>query len=160
MERSSGIFEAKSEEFHLKEYECLRKEIELLTQDSRTLERYAIVAVGVTWGWLFSRRAPSVPEWAYCVPCMFAILGAIRAYGINQTFGILGDYISTVENAFYRDGGPVGWEHFEIGMKTLPESKGAVIFWATLNVITLVIAVLGFCKVFEQGRDPVGFLYL
>jgi len=81
------IFSQRSEDFHLSEYACLRKEIELVLKDYRALERNAVVAIGISWGWLYDKKAPA---WVFCIPCLFAILGSIRAYGIAQTFGVLG----------------------------------------------------------------------
>lgn len=49
MTSPTSTFEGKSDAFFLGEYACLRKEIELLLDDYRSLERYAVVAIGVTW---------------------------------------------------------------------------------------------------------------
>ena len=138
-----GLFEEKSAEFFLKEYECLRKELELLIQESRALERYVLVAVGVVWSWLYHEHEP----WGtFLVVCLFPILGAIRAYGINKTFGEFGTYIESIEIAFKRKEGPLGWEH--ANREGTPDSKGAVIFWALLNASTLLVAILRLCHVF------------
>jgi hypothetical protein len=146
MKQTAGIFTAKSEEFHLREYECLRREIEQLSQTSRALERNVIVAVGITWGWLYSRPSP-VPPWTYLIPCLFSILGTIRAYGIEQTFGQLGGYIEKIEDAFRKADGPEGWEHFN--KEGTFDSKGQALFWIILNASSLAIAVLRFCNILK-----------
>jgi hypothetical protein len=72
--RTVGEYSSDSKEFHLKEFECIRKEIEILITERFSLERNVVVAVGVSWGWLFHERT-NVPSWAWLIPCMFAALG-------------------------------------------------------------------------------------
>src|ERR1035441_5893392 len=109
MNHIPSIFSEKSEEFHLKEYGCLRREIEIAQKDARSLEKYMAVAVGAIWTWLYSINGDS---WMWCIPCLLATLGAIRAFGVNRTFGVFHAYISNLERAFSKSGGPGGWEHF------------------------------------------------
>jgi hypothetical protein len=139
MAPSPGIFASKSPEFHLSEYACLRKEVELMLEDYHALERNVVIAVGITWGWLYDKCA--LP-WMFCIPCLFAILGAIRAKGISGAFGKLRGYLIEIEIAFWSTDGPEGWEHFH---KDTGFSKGAVPFWSILILATLVVAVLRIC---------------
>jgi hypothetical protein len=132
--REKGLYSENGKEFCLKEYEALRKEVEWLLQDYRTLERYAIVAVGVSWAWLFHEQK-TVPVWAWWFPVLFAVLGGVRAYGILKAFKALGKYLKTVEDFFYKEGGPSGWEHRE--KKGSSTSLAAGTFWAILIAATL-----------------------
>ena len=70
-------------EFLLKEYESLRKEIEWMLTDIRALERNVLVAVGVTWAWLFTHK--DLPSWvwfliAFCAAVSMAVRSEWRAY--------------------------------------------------------------------------------
>jgi hypothetical protein len=131
-------FKDNAKEFYLKEYECLRKEVEWLLKDYRDLERNAVIAVGVTWAWLFDHNM-KMPWWAWCFPCLFALLGGLRGMGILRAFGNFKGYISRVEDAFSKPSDPGGWEHF-------PRPKGstsrfAATFWILLIGSTGVVAV-------------------
>jgi len=41
-------------DFHLKEFECLRKEIDFSINEFHSVQRYAILATGAVWAWLFT----------------------------------------------------------------------------------------------------------
>jgi len=126
----------KAAEFYLKEYECLRREIEWLLKDYRDLERNVVIAVGLTWAWLFEKGPP---KGAWFIPCLFAVLGAVRATGIIKSFGKYHKYISRIEDAFTRPADPGGWEH------STPHgsggSKGAYLFWLILILVTVGVAI-------------------
>jgi hypothetical protein len=149
MTKPVGDFHAQSGEFLLKQYECLRKEIEILIQESRALERNAIIAVGVTWAWLYSRGKP-VHAWTYFIPILFSAIGALRAYGIEKAFGQMGSFISKLEYVFLDNrASALGWESIEDDGSIKPktgtsDSRGAFLFWCLLNLSTIIIAVLAF----------------
>ncbi len=125
----------KAADFYLKEYECLRKEIEWLLKDYRDLERNVVIAVGLTWAWLFEKGPPKA---AWFIPFLFAVLGAVRATGILKSFRNYHEYITRIEEAFSRPGDPGGWEHspWRGGV-----SKGAYLFWLILILVTLSVAI-------------------
>jgi hypothetical protein len=139
-ELTAGILSARSEEFYLKEFESLRHEIEMVEQDQRSLERNAVVAVAIAWGWLWStNRTP--PEWAYVVPCLLSALCWLRAKGVSQVYGVFTSYLVVVEDSFWKTGAPKGWHHHI--MKTGTSfAKGANLFWILLNAATFAVAIL------------------
>src|ERR1700722_16814144 len=124
---TSGIFSEKSDAFYLSEYACLRKEIELLLEDYRTLERNVVFAVGISWAWLIGKNAPVF--WIFIIPFVFAVLGTVRATGIHTSFRKLRNYIQTLESAFIKSGGPTGWEHYPDRARSM---MGAATFWGIL----------------------------
>ena len=139
-----GTFSTKCEDFHLIEYECLRREMEIVLQDSRALERNVVLAIGATWAWLYTKQGA---PWTFLIPCMFATLGAIRAYGINDTYTTFGTYFSEIEEAFRKTNGPKGWEHFLEDFKKdrgTDYSRGELLFWGLLIGSTIGVAVLMF----------------
>jgi len=134
---SAGKHAADSKDFYLKEYECLRKEIEWMLKDYRSLERNVVIAVGVTWGWLFEHNK-ALPRWAWLIPCLFAALGSIRAAGIMKAFGNFRTYIVKIEDAFSSHGDPGGWNRFH--PKNIGTSRMAGVFWAVLILATVLVA--------------------
>jgi hypothetical protein len=136
MAEKTGKYAGDAKEFYLKEYECLRREIEWLLQDYRTLERNVVLAIGVTWAWLFTHTTH--PRLAWWIPVLFAVLGAIRAYGIHQGFAKLGNYIKLLEENFSGLGDPEGWQHKIPGK--FGTSKGAATIWFLLVVTSLGLA--------------------
>lgn len=90
----NGTYASDSKEFHLKEYECLRKEFEWLLEASRSLERNVVIAVGVTWGWLLDKPSTlQLPKWVWFTPCLFAGLGSLRYSGLTKRFNMLHGYL-------------------------------------------------------------------
>lgn len=144
---STASLKGSAKDFYLKEYECLRKEVEWLLKDYRALERNVVIAVGVTLGWLFDKRS-DIPAWAWFLPFLFAALGAIRGTGIMQAFGNFKKYFLAIENAFSRPGDPAGWEHFP--RQEGSTSRVAVVFWALLLLVTAVIGGYQYCVSFRS----------
>lgn len=135
MDEADGRFADNAKEFYLKEYEAQRTQMGWLLQDYRSLERNAVVAVGVTWGWLFKQDYVP-PKWAWFAPCLFAVLGSLRALGISKTASTLTDYIKRLEDAFsHAAGDPGGWEHFS-GGEGRGQVKAAYLFWIVLILAT------------------------
>jgi hypothetical protein len=132
---------AHNAEFHIKEFECLRKEIQLVLKEAHAVERYVFVAIGVSWGWLWENK---VVWWGFLVPVLFAFLGAVRSYGIQKSFDTYHKYIFDLEKCFSDTVMPMGWEHFlERGPKRAAGySAGAFVFWMILILATLVMVVL------------------
>src|SRR4051812_9471648 len=99
MAEMDGQFADSAKDFYLREYESQHKMLGVLLEDYRSLERNVVIAVGVTWGWLFKQQ-PHPPVWAWFTPCLFAILGALRALGIAKSANALVEYIKRLEDAF------------------------------------------------------------
>jgi hypothetical protein len=143
MERQPGKHAENAKEFYLKEYECLRKEVELLLEDHRTLERNVVIAVGATWGWLFNdHHNNQVTQWGWFIPCLFALLGIVRVIGNAKFFLVTNAYIEKIEDAFFSTGDPGGWDHFSFGKTWIRQST--IAFWSILLISTFVVAVYEF----------------
>jgi hypothetical protein len=125
-------------DFYLKEYECLRREIEWLLVEGRSLERNVVIAIGVTWAWLLDKSSTlHVPKWSWFAPCLFSGLGILRAYGYTKEFRALHDYLKSIESAFSAKSDPAGWEHFAPRGWT---SKSTLLFWLVLLLATTGVA--------------------
>jgi hypothetical protein len=138
-----------AKDFYLKEYESLRAEILWLLQDCRALERNAVVAIGVTWAWLFEKK-DVLPGWAWLIPCLFAILGGIRMAGIMQSFSGYREYMTRIEKTFSGEHDRGGWD---TSRKKIHTSNVTLVFWILLILATLVVA-------FVEGRSqPTSFYF-
>jgi hypothetical protein len=91
--------------FQLEEYRSLRKEIEMYITESRTQERYAVIAVAAIWTWLIVNKQTSSALWI--LPVLATALIAFREFAIRRHFQDIKDYIKTLEGAF----DVKGWEH-------------------------------------------------
>jgi hypothetical protein len=126
-------FSEKASEFHLEEFKGLRKEVELLLEDYLSLERNVVIAIGASWAFLYHER---LPAWTFLIPCLFAVLGAVRAKGIMDAFGVLSGYLKKIEIAYRREGVLRGWEHDHQGTGF---AKGAFWFWLILIAATVLV---------------------
>jgi len=138
--RLAGLFQSRSADFYLKEYECLRKEIDSLSSEYQSLEKNAAVAVGVTLAWLFHERS-SIPGWTWFVPFLFAVLGASRSRGLSRTFELLNSYMILIEHSFTEPNGPDGWAHHSNREQLQPE--GIISFWRVLFYATFALGIYG-----------------
>ena len=143
-----------SSDFHLEEYRALRKEIEWLLQDYRSLERNIAVVCGGLLAWLFAHQQ-NCEKWtpqdlAWIIPFLFAGLGSVRAWGIFKAFNVYHEYIVKIEAAFLTGMDLGGWEHFlnrqtakdKDQRYTIGAAKFAYMFWGTLDVVTFLVASL------------------
>ena len=127
-----------SDEFHLREYECLRKEIELLLGEYFALERNTLFVVGITIAWLF-HEGRGVPPWSWFIPLLFTVFGFLRFRCLNASFEVLHSYIQRIEIYFSIEGCPGGWEHFSRSQYWT--SEGLLSFWSSLIFVTAVIGI-------------------
>ena len=141
MAKEDGQFADNAKDFYLTEFEAHRTQLGWLLQDYRALERNAVIAVGVTWGWLFKQTSPAVPKWAWFVPFLFAVLGSLRALGIAKASDALVKYMKRLEDAFSHANDPGGWENFSQGSGRA-QVKAAYVFWIILVLVTLVVGVI------------------
>jgi len=117
---------SEAQSFRLEEYRSLRKEVEIYLTESRSQERYTLIAIGVIVGWLLLNHVGSV--WLWSVPFALTIATTGRMIGIMIHFINLKTYIRSTERAF----GVFGWES-----RDRPWSMGAV--YVVFNVILLVL---------------------
>lgn len=134
------------EEFHLKEYECLRRGVDSLQKDTRSLERNVVIAVGITWGYLYEK---GTDWWTYLFPVIFGVLGGIRAHGFHKALNRFHTYLKEIETAFDPVGRPQGWEHFRAANKNNTDQlEGGVVFWICLTIATVSVLLMKCFKAF------------
>jgi hypothetical protein len=117
--------------YRLEEYKALRKEIELYLTESRSQERYTLIAVWVVWAWLITNKQPSGLLWS--VPIILTLATSVRMIAMWKHFGIMGRYIRTLEDEFSVN----GWEHLK-----KPWTLGLA--FVVLNIVLLALAVAAF----------------
>jgi hypothetical protein len=134
------------EEFHLKEYECLRRGVDSLQKDTRSLERNVVIAVGITWGYLYDKHTD---WWTYLFPVIFGGLGWVRSRGFHKALDKFHTYLKEIETAFGPTDKPQGWEHFRDGYgDSTDQLEGGVMFWICLESATFGVLLMRFFKVF------------
>jgi hypothetical protein len=120
-----------NKDFRLEEYRSLRKEIELYLAESRSQERYTLIAVGVIWGWLITNHLTNPLLWA--APVVLTLATSVRMAAIMKHFGNTRDYIKTTEASF----GVRGWDHQE-------KSWTLGLAFIVLNIALLMLAIVAF----------------
>jgi hypothetical protein len=131
-------------DFLLAEVEQVRKTYEEFIEETRRLERYAILVAGTTWGWCASHvdsYAFSLFIWFPAVACG---LFGLRAFGIHTQSLAARRYIAKIESVFVLSG-HTGWAKFQIAQsKGLPAvvALTAYIFWIILTLVTIGIPLI------------------
>lgn len=114
--------------FQLEEYKALRKEIDQHMTESRTEERYAVIASGITWGWLILNHETNWLLWA--VPVLLTTAIKFRTDAMSNHIIEIGTYIKRLELAFQAK----GWEH-ETKQRKVTKINGLI----TLGLLILAV---------------------
>ena len=167
-----------SVEFHLKEYECLKKEIDSAVQETRTLERYALVATAGVWTWLLATSG-GARDLIWWIPSLLVFFAGLRSVALYRAVQRIGDYIRDQLEACICDATPCGWEHYinpppvqngtgspqttaaeEKPPASVPRPTArrsilfstAMVFWVVLFLVTILVPVLVNCGLLEVPK--------
>jgi hypothetical protein len=135
---------AENREFLLNELDQVRKDYEGFIEETRRLERYAIVIIGVTWSWCASNADSFAFHLLIWFPAAACALFGIRAGAIHVQARAARRYIANVERALEL---PIqlGW-----GNDQMKQSRGipalvaitAYLFWFVVSVGTVAIPLI------------------
>jgi hypothetical protein len=146
-------------DFHLKEYESLKKEVADQIEHSRKLEIYVLGGLAAFYAWFSSAR--QVPNTVLWIPVVLSALGAFRSWAVGRRVGEIAFYLRRMEYAFaWNDSHLFGWETHRVspgqrGVQPADEKKEpwfgpftttAAVFWGAL-VLGSLVAVRLFWKV-------------
>jgi hypothetical protein len=129
-------------DFHLIQYDALRKEIESCVHEIRTLERYTLIGTGFVWAWLASNQQLNVPSIFWWIPLLFSLLGWLRTLALATSVRRLAEYIRTVEESYLCNENVIGWETYKWS-RVRPSIKLSVYtFWILLSAISIVVPLI------------------
>jgi hypothetical protein len=125
--------------FQLEEYKALRKEVEIYEQESRSQERYTLIAVGLTWYWLLTNHLTIGLLWF--VPILLTAATTARMVAMMRHFKNLGSYLAKLEDVFIGAQGksekdPRGWEH-------MPKRKSLGLAYGIIDGALLLLTIIG-----------------
>jgi hypothetical protein len=126
-------------DFLLKEVEQVRKAYGEFIDQTRDLERYAILVTGTTWAWCASHADSYAFSLFVWFPALACGLFGLRAFGIHLRLMAARRYIAAIETVFLQSG-PPGWARTQLaqdGGKPGVVAVTAYVFWAVLTVVTL-----------------------
>ena len=85
--KKSYSTDPKAIDFHLAEFNGLRREIEMTLEDEQRRERHTVLSMAAVWTWLATTKdLPPGFVWAWLIPFMIAIFGAMRVATIWARF--------------------------------------------------------------------------
>lgn len=119
-----------------KEYEALRRELELYIPASEALQRNCVIAVALTYAWLITQSAEIsgvTKTIGYAIPIAIAVLGAIKSYAMEKHAGMVGGYLLTVETTLNRP----GWESYFKSQKRGFQGWALTAFWTVFFLTTI-----------------------
>lgn len=128
-------------DFHLKEWEALRKEIETQIEHTRKLELATVAGLGAFYAWFWSVGEDNPARFLLLVPSLLVLLAGLRAWGTLVRIEEIAVYLRTIEYAFSLERiDMIGWERTR--KQRFPDSSpfkmSAGLFW----VASLVVSVL------------------
>lgn len=138
------------QDFFMKEIEYLRNGIDDAIKETRSIERYSLLATGVIWSWCATAQGNAGLKIIVWIPCVITLLLGIRSLGISKEISTIDRYLERVEGMVGLPGG-FGWERNQAEKRSPFEVKTAYLFWSVLQVGTIVIALLYFFGVLKIG---------
>jgi hypothetical protein len=129
-------------DFHLIQYDALRKEIESCVQEIRTLERYALLGTGIVWSWLAANPQLNIPYLFWYIPLLFSLLGWFRTTALAVSVRRLSQYIREVEEPYFCNEPGMGWETYRFA-RVQPSIKLSVYtFWIILSLVGVIVPIV------------------
>jgi hypothetical protein len=144
-EGQSSASEAKNPSFETLaavEFESLRNEIAANIAETRQLERHALFASAVVWGWLLSHSKEAVwMKFGTYVPALLTFFAAWRSVTVYLSIRAIGKYIAEIEASFNTPAaqGPLRWEHFSKRRGPMI-AVSALMFWMILLTVNIFAA--------------------
>src|ERR1700683_3918572 len=86
-----------STDFHLKEWESLRKEIESQIEHTRKLELAIVGGLGAFYAWFVSEKSHNPTHWLLVIPCLLVLLAGLRAWATLTRIREIATYILIIE---------------------------------------------------------------
>lgn len=137
-------------DFHMAEYEGLRREIEVQIADRRRVEIHSVVAIFIVYAWLFSRPPnvnPELMQIAMALPIGAAVYGLLKWEALMIRTIQIGAYIRKIEERL-TVAPELGWEHYlrteRQGLFSVfgaMEGHAGRLFWVLLVAATIAVFV-------------------
>ena len=127
-----------AKEFLMKEYDALRKQIDDLTRELLSIEKWCLIVSGVIWSWLASTQNKSMPELIYWCPAIISCLFGLRVLGLHRSTLLAGKYITGLEKTLCLPKG-FGWESYLTSKRPLLIAIPAYLYWVLLIGVNVAI---------------------
>lgn len=136
-----------STEFHFKEYDSLKKEIEAQVEHSRKIEIYVVAGIAAFYAWFLKDHCTvSSAKW---IPLFIVLAGAVRSLATVVRIMEIAAYLRELEGVYaLTSAGLAGWETHLCGVQSrrvgpwkvvnVPFVLLNTIFWLLLVVIVLL----------------------
>ena len=131
--------EKQHQEFLMKEYEALRKQIDNFLHEILQLEILALIASGVIWSWLATFKDPNIPRFVFFFPAGLTLLIGARSWGLQITTTKIGEYICSLEK-FLELPNSLGWELHLKRTRSKSAYISGTILWMVIFATNLVIS--------------------
>lgn len=130
-----------SSEYLDKEIDYLRNTYLALRKETRDLESYTLLAIGVIWSWFATNSNATHAVFIVWLPLILVQLFGIRALGVFMQMRTIRKYLKQIENDKLPSGS--GWENF------LEQDKARFIwpitafsFWTALTILAIIVPFL------------------
>lgn len=121
---------AKLTDLDLRTHEWLKKEIESAVQETRALERYALVGTALVWAFLLRDVCQCPPRVLWWIPCVLSVVAALRVHARYLGMAPRTTYLSKIEKRGFQSGGLGGLEeHWRLARSSRWLGKTAFLFW-------------------------------
>jgi hypothetical protein len=92
-------------EYHLREYDALRREVDLVLEALRFNEQYTVISVAAVITWLFAHSSNSMPyAVGWWIPFIVVIVGAMCGITLWSSLMLFTEYLAILEQRFGTEG--------------------------------------------------------
>lgn len=136
----------KKDNFHFEQYKELRAEALKQVDETRSVERYCLLALAAYYAFLFSNwgRVEMFGNAPWWIPVGLAVCGGIRSWALFMSICNNAEYLRRLEISFFdewsTDQEPAGWEQFRksgLSWRRKWALNSALVFWPLLIAGTL-----------------------
>jgi hypothetical protein len=138
MKKSMNPKDIDLSEYLVKESEHVRKVYDDRINQTRTLERYSLLATGAIWSWCATNLDSPAVQILIWLPAVITFLFGVRAWGNAKAIYMTRDYLIKIENRISLPEN-IGWGKHLRDNDEPRLALTAYLFWGILQIITILI---------------------
>lgn len=114
-------------------------------KETRTLERYTLLATGGIWSWYAANYSENGNldrlTFILWLPAIITVLFGLRAWGISRLLVKIKKYFAYVEGQYQLPSG-LGWEQQGVSDRTRFEIMTVYLFWLLIQIATVLVPIV------------------
>jgi len=146
MESSINSKDIDLADYIVKESEHVRKVYDDRINQTRTLERYSLLATGAIWSWCATNLDSPAVQILIWLPAVITFLFGVRAWGNAKAIYMTREYLAKIENSISLPEN-IGWGRHLRDNDEPRLALTAYLFWCILQLLTILIPLFTYKRI-------------